>query len=153
MICLLLAIFAAFGYFRIEAVFITFFCNLLKGLFGYGFWFAPPALLFASGILMFHRGRPVRRRLVCVLLAPFLFGGLLHVLLAAGKFGLGFKQIPLLWQSGLELTSGGVVSGWIAVLFCTVFSRIGAAVLFLLALFICNMIVTRITPVDIWDGI
>ena len=153
LICLLLAIFAAFGYFRIEAVFITFFCNLLKGLFGYGFWFAPPALLFASGILMFHRGRPVRRRLVCVLLAPFLFGGLLHVLLAAGKFGLGFKQIPLLWQSGLELTSGGVVSGWIAVLFCTVFSRIGAAVLFLLALFICNMIVTRITPVDIWDGI
>ncbi len=153
LVCLLLAIFAAFGYFHIEAVFITFFCNLTKGLFGYGFWFAPPALLVASGILMFHRGRPVGRRVVCVLLAPFLLGGLLHVLLAAGQFGLALGQIPELWSSGLELTSGGVISGWIAVLFSTVFSRIGAAVLFLLALFICNMVVTRITPVDMWDGI
>ena len=153
LVCLLLAIFAAFGYFKIDAVFITFFCNLLKGLFGYGFWFAPPMLLVSSGILMFHRGRPVRRRLISALLVPFLFGGLIHVLAAAGDFGLGVKQIPLLWKSGLELTSGGVISGWVAQAFCKVFSRIGAAILFLIALFFCNMIITRITPVDIWDGI
>ena len=153
LVCLLLAIFAAFGYFKIDAVFITFFCNLLKGLFGYGFWFAPPMLLVSSGILMFHRGRPVRRRLISALLVPFLFGGLIHVLAAAGEFGLGIKQIPLLWKSGLELTSGGVISGWVALLFCKVFSRIGAGILFLIALFFCNMIITRITPVDIWDGI
>ena len=153
LVCLLLAIFAAFGYFKIEAIFITFFCNLLKGLFGYGFWFAPPMLLLSSGILMFHRGRPVRRRLISALLVPFLFGGLIHVLAAAPEFGLGIKQIPLLWKAGLEVTSGGVISGWIAQLFCTVFSRIGAAILFLIALFFCNMIITRITPVDIWDGI
>ena len=153
LVCLLLAIFAAFGYFKIDAVFITFFCNLLKGLFGYGFWFAPPMLLVSSGILMFHRGRPVRRRLISALLVPFLMGGLIHVLAAAGEYGLGFKAVPQLWKSGLALTSGGVISGWISVLFCKVFSRIGAAVLFLLALFFCNMILTRITPVDIWDGI
>lgn len=153
LVCLLLAIFAAFGYFKIDAIFITFFCNLLKGLFGYGFWFAPPILLLCSGILMFHRGRPVRRRLISAMLVPFLFGGLIHVLAAAPDFGLGIKQIPLLWKAGLGLTSGGVVSGWIAQLFCKVFSRIGAAVLFLIALFFCNMIITRITPVDIWDGI
>ena len=153
LICLLLAIFAGFGYFKIDAIFITFFCTLLKGLFGYGFWFAPPALLLASGILMFHRGKPVRRRLISTLLLPFLFGGLIHVLAAAGQFGLGFQQIPLLWKAGLEVTCGGVVSGWFAVLFCKVFSRIGAAILFLLALFFCNMTITKITPVDIWDGI
>ena len=37
LVCFLLAIFASFGYFHIEAVFITFYCDLLKGLFGYGF--------------------------------------------------------------------------------------------------------------------
>ncbi len=41
-------------------------------------------LLVSSGILMFHRGRPVRRRLISALLVPFLFGGLIHVLAAAG---------------------------------------------------------------------
>ncbi len=153
LVCLLLAIFAGFGYFKIDAIFITFFCNLLKGLFGYGFWFAPPALLLASGILMFHRNRPVRRRLISALILPFLFGALGHILGAAGLFGLGFKQIPLLWKSGLSLTSGGVISGWFAILFSKVFSRIGAAILFLLALFFCNMTITKITPVDIWDGI
>ena len=41
--------------------FIDFFCAVLKGLFGYGFWLVPPALLLASYILAFHRGR----RCVC----------------------------------------------------------------------------------------
>lgn len=63
MICLLLAIFSAFGYFHMDALFINFFCGLVKGLFGYGFWLVPPALLLGSYILAFHRGRPVALRL------------------------------------------------------------------------------------------
>ena len=54
--CLLLAIFSAFGYFHIQAIFIDFFCGLVKGLIGYGYWLLPPMLLVASGILVFHRG-------------------------------------------------------------------------------------------------
>ena len=54
-ICLLLAIFSAFGYFHMKALFIDFFCGLVKGLFGYGFWLVPPALLLGSYILAFHR--------------------------------------------------------------------------------------------------
>ena len=38
--CLLLAIFSAFGYFHIQAIFIDFFCGLVKGLIGYGYWHA-----------------------------------------------------------------------------------------------------------------
>ena len=56
--CLLLALFSALGYFHIEALFIDFFCGLVKGLIGYGFWRVPPALLLTSYILAFHRGRP-----------------------------------------------------------------------------------------------
>ena len=55
-VCLLLAVFSAFGYFHMEAIFIDFFCGLIKGLLGYGFWLMPPALLWGSYILAFHRG-------------------------------------------------------------------------------------------------
>ena len=51
------ALFAALGYFHIQAIFIDFFSGLLKGLLGYGFWLMPPALLLAAYILAFHRGR------------------------------------------------------------------------------------------------
>ena len=153
LILLLLAIFASFGYFHIDAIFITFFCNLLKGLFGYGFYFAPPALLVASVILMFHRGKPVGRRVVCTLLLPMFFGALGHLLFCHGMYGFGIKDMPALWSDGLAVRCGGAVSGWIAASFTHVFSRIGAAVLVLLGMFFCNMIITKITPVDIWDGI
>lgn len=59
LVCLLLAIFAAFGYFHMKALFIDLFCALLKGLLGYGFWLMPPALVLCAYILAFHRGRPV----------------------------------------------------------------------------------------------
>ena len=62
-VCLLLAFFAAIGYFRLDGVVINWFCILLKGLFGYGFWLATPALLLAAWILAFHRGRPVALRM------------------------------------------------------------------------------------------
>ena len=151
LVCFLLAIFASLGYFHIEAVFITFYCDLLKGLFGYGFWFVPPALLIASIVLMFHKGRPVGRRVVSALLLPFLLGGLIHAAKLSGQYVLG-EIIPL-WKSGLLLESGGALSGWFAVLFCTVFSKIGAVILYVLALFFCFMLITRITPADIIDAI
>ena len=45
---LLLALFGAIGYFKTdEGAVIALFCNLLKGLCGYGFYIAPPLLLAA----------------------------------------------------------------------------------------------------------
>ena len=80
-VCLALALFAALGYFHIQAIFIDFFSGLLKGLLGYGFWLMPPALLLAAYILAFHRGRPVRLRVTCGLLLPLLFSCIVHGLL------------------------------------------------------------------------
>ena len=110
-VCLLLAIFAALGYFHIQAIFIDFFCGLVKGLIGYGYLLLPPMLLVASGILAFHRGRPVRLRVWCALLLPVLAGGFFHLLLAPGAYAWDMKLPELLWQQGQELASGGVVSG------------------------------------------
>ena len=99
-VCLLLAIFSAFGYFHIQAIFIDFFCGLVKGLIGYGYWLLPPMLLVASGILLFHRGRPVRLRVWCALLTPVLAGGLRHLILAKGPYEWNAALVKTLWTQG-----------------------------------------------------
>ena len=151
--CLLLAIFSAFGYFHIQAIFIDFFCGLVKGLIGYGYWLLPPMLLVASGILVFHRGRPVRLRVWCALLTPVLVGCLLHLILTRGSYEWSLELVKTLWSQGEALKSGGVVSGLIALGLTAVFSKYGAGVIFVLIAAIMLMVVFHVSPVDIVDRI
>ena len=150
-VCLLLAIFAALGYFHIQAIFIDFFCGLVKGLIGYGYLLLPPMLLVASGILAFHRGRPVRLRVWCALLLPVLAGGFFHLLLAPGAYAWDMKLPELLWNQGQELASGGVVSGVAALGLTAVFSKIGAGIIFVLLAVILVMVCFHISPTDLVD--
>ena len=124
-ICLFLALFAGFGYFKIEAVFIDFFCGLLKGLLGYGFWLMPPALLLCSYILFFHRGRPVRLRVFCALCLPLMFSCVVHGLLD-GALPWDGQLAKTLWEDGQALKCGGVLSGVLAQFGVQVFSRLGS---------------------------
>ena len=71
-ILLVLSLCVGVSYFNIPAIFIDWFALLLKGLFGYGYWLACPALLLAALILLFHHGRPVQLRVICTLLIPVL---------------------------------------------------------------------------------
>lgn len=150
-VCLLLAIFSAFGYFHIQAIFIDFFCGLVKGLIGYGYWLLPPMLLVASGILLFHRGRPVRFRVCCALLTPVFFGCLLHLILAKGPYAWNLELVKTLWTQGEALRSGGVVSGVTALALTAVFSKIGAGIILVLAALIMLMVAFRVSPVTIVD--
>ena len=59
-VCLLLALCAVVSYFQEEALFITFFGGLLKGLLGYGYWLSAPALLLTG--LLEHIGRQIDSR-------------------------------------------------------------------------------------------
>ena len=151
MVCLLLAIFSAFGYFHIQAIFIDFFCGLVKGLIGYGYWLLPPMLLVASGILLFHRGRPVRFRVCCALLTPVLFGCLLHLILVKGSYEWNLELVKTLWQQGEALRSGGVISGVAALGLTAVFSKIGAGVIIVLVAVIMLMVAFRVSPVELVD--
>ena len=123
-VCLVLALCAAVSYFGVDAVFINWFAFLLKGLFGYGYWLSAPALALAGGILLAHHGRPVALRTVCALLLPFLFGALGHMLLIRDGYDVVKGILKTLWFSGVELKSGGAVSGLAAVGLVTVFSRV-----------------------------
>ena len=129
-ICLFLAVFAALGYFRLDGIFINFFCHLLEGLTGYGFYLAPVMLLLASYILAFHRGRPVRLRVCCALLLPVILGAVTHLFLPEQAYTMGVEMLPELWKSGIASTSGGVLSGLLAMGFQALFSTIGATIVF-----------------------
>ena len=63
-VLLVLALCTIVSYFRVSAILLDWLAVLLKGLFGYGYWMAGPAMLVAGVLLLFHRGRPVWLRVV-----------------------------------------------------------------------------------------
>ncbi len=152
-VCLLLAFFAALGYFRVDALFIDFFVGLLKGLFGYGFWAAPPVLLIAAYVLGFHRGRPVRARLWCALLLPLVLGCILHLFLFKTDLSWSFELFKQFWTSGRALASGGAVSGVLALVFIKVFSKIGSIIIFIVAALLMLLVMFNRTIVQVVDAI
>ena len=92
-----------------------------QGLFGWGYFLVPVALLWGAAVLGFHRGRPVQARLICILCLPVVVGAFVH--LAAchreGIFATNFSNgISQLWKLAQMPSShcGGVISGSIAVL-------------------------------------
>ena len=114
-ILLVLALCVLVSYCGVQAILIDLLAKLLKGLFGYGYWLAGPAMLLAGGILLLHRGRPVTLRAPCALLLPLLAGALFHTIFAGGDYALnGWGVLKNLWTAGLALKAGGAVSGLLA---------------------------------------
>ena len=114
-VLLVLALCVLVSYCGVQAILLDLLAKLLKGLFGYGYWLAGPAMLLAGGILLTHRGRPVALRTACALLVPVFAGALFHTLLAAGDYALDSTGVlKNLWTAGLALRAGGAVSGLLA---------------------------------------
>ncbi len=144
-VCLLLALLIAVSYFHVQAIFLNWSAKLLKGLFGYGYYLWAPALLLASGILLFHHGRPVRLRVSCALLLPLLLGSLCHMVLCDIKFESSFAVLKRLWETGVALDSGGAISGTIAVGFVAVFSKVASIIIFTVLFVVLLMVALRLT--------
>ena len=151
-VCLLLAIFACFGYFNKEGIFNDFFFGLLKGLFGYGFWVVPPVLVLAAYILAFHRGRPVRLRLTCALLLPLVVSCLIHGM-AAEVLPWDGALLKTLWSTGLEMKSGGAAGGLLAQCCVSLFSDLGSTIIFAMAGILMVLAAFNRTILDVADWI
>ncbi|MCI8423547.1 MAG: DNA translocase FtsK [Lawsonibacter sp.] len=151
-VCLLLAVFTFFGWFRMKAIFIDFFCSLLRGLIGYGFWLTPPAFLLAAWILAFHRGRPVAVRVTCALLLPLTFAGLFHGLLCPALPWDGYLMGSL-WESGQVMKSGGLAGGVLAQSFVSLFTVMGCSVVFGMAAILMGLAAFDRSLIDIADWI
>ena len=147
-VCLLLALCAVVSYFQEEALFITFFGGLLKGLLGYGYWLSAPALLLTGLLLLTHQDRPAALRSVCTLLVPVLTGCGLHLLLCARSYEPGLTGLRELWLSGRSLQSGGALSGGLAVGFSAVFGKVLSLILFLLMLLAALCLALHFSPKD-----
>ena len=151
-LCLLLALFGSIGYFKTEeGAFIALFCDLLKGLFGYGFYLAPPMLLGAAAILLLHRGRPVRLRTAGALSLPVLAGALFHLFLCRTEYEWGWDLFGRLWADGRAVDCGGAVSGLVAMALRFAFTAVGAIAVLLVLTAAAALCALRLTPADILD--
>ena len=151
-ICLLLALFVGISYYQHDALFIKWLYMLCRGLSGWGWYAALPALLIASWILLLHRGRPVAPHLVCSLLLPVMLGAIVHIAtMEAAPDSEGL--LKSLWASGLALESGGALSGALAVGFHAVLGKVGTLTVFVVAFVACLMAALRLTPAAIVDAV
>ena len=148
---LILALFSGVGYFQTDAIFIHLFSNLLKGLFGYGFWVIPPAFLLTGLILLLHHGRPVRLRVACMLIAPVSIGVILQILLCKQEFTSTFGIIAALYKSGITLTSGGVVCGGIGYGFEQLFGVFASVTVCVLLTVICLLFALQVNPKTVYE--
>lgn len=138
LVLLVLGVISVFGYFPNDGWFVNFFCGIMKGLVGWGFYILPPAMLYSAFVLAFHRGRPVCARVICTMLLPVLLGAVYQSFLkATATIELDWSMFKLLWTSGKELTSGGTVAGVVGVVFTYLLSKVCAIIVF-----ICGMLAT-----------
>ena len=135
-VCLLLALISALGYFHIEAILVEWIRTLIGGLTGWGFYLFPPCLLVVSYLLMHYRNTPLTGRIIALLLVPILFGAMAQLLFsltdldAAGGLA---SIISILYNDGRQLAYGGVISGLLAYGLEKVISIYGAFPVLLLA--------------------
>ena len=146
-VCLLLALCVVVSYFQADAIVLNLLGDLLKGLTGYGYWLAAPALALAGVNLLAHRGRPVALRTVCTLVTPVLLGAILHLFLYQGETvtGLG-PMMKILWADGLLLKSGGAVAGGLAAGMKRLVGTMVSVIVLLLLLAAALLAALRVSP-------
>ena len=145
-VCLLLALCVLVSYFNVDALLLTFIAKALKGLLGWGFYLAAPALLGAALIQLRHQGRPVVLRTTCTLLLPPLVGVLCHLLLCRTAYELGSGLLPRLWADGQALTCGGVIAGGLALGSEALLSKVVSIVIFVVLLLAALLGALHMTP-------
>ena len=94
------------------------FTDILKGLLGYGYYILPFALLLAGIVLLFHRGRPVRFRVLSALLLPILLASLLNLVYFYNDSANSAlpELVRALFLKGQVFQSGGVIGGLLSLM-------------------------------------
>ena len=152
-VCLLLALCVLVSCFNADALLLTFIAKVLKGLLGWGFYLAAPALLGAAFIQLRHQGRPVILRTTCTLLLPLLVGILCHLLLCRTAYELGSGLLPLLWRGGQVLTCGGVAAGGLALGSEALVGKVVSIVIFVVVLLAALLGALHMTPQQAVDKV
>ena len=150
-VCLFAGVFAFIGYFTsgywmIDAVSLY----VYKGLFGWGFYAAAPSLFFASYILFFHGGKPVKARLWAVLSIPMIVGAIVHMIVCGAEYSMRFTSPGQYYTTGLALRSGGLISSYLSEILRQALSAYGAIPILVFLFMACCMIAMRISVKDLF---
>ena len=145
-VCLFAAVFTFIGYFKdgywlIDALSLFVF----KGLFGWGFWIAPPVLLAASYILFFHHGKPVAARLTALFFMPLILGAIVHMIRCGSEYAMQYTRALDYYSTGMALESGGLIASYVSELLRQAVSPYGALPLLIFLFIFCIIIAGRIS--------
>ena len=115
-VCMALGLFTFLGYFLKDYWLIDSLClYVFKGLFGWGFLLVPECFIWEGYILLRHRRTPITLRLVTVALIPLFFGAIIHLLVCKTEYGLDWQSLKSLYLGGLNMETGGLISGLLAI--------------------------------------
>lgn len=123
-------IFCIIGFFDVDAWLITYFCGFVKGVVGWGFYFFPLSLFICAWVLGFSRTGSTAFRVCCALLAPVFLGAVYHLFSIGTDWELGSGMLKQLYESGKAMTTGGVISGFLAIVLKPAVSIYGALPVF-----------------------
>lgn len=129
-LCFFFGIFGIIGFFDVDAWLITYFCGFVKGIIGWGYYVFPAALFICAWVLGFSRDVKPAFRVSCALLAPVFLGAVYHLFSYGADWELSKAIFKQLYTSGMEMTTGGVVSGILALLLKPAVSIYGALPVF-----------------------
>ncbi len=138
-VCLFLGLWTFIGYFNVDAIFFTYFCGFIKGIVGCGYYIFPPILFICAYNLAFNKDKPVAFKVVSALFMPLFLGSLYHLFSAGIELPMSKTIFSSLFESGKAMTSGGVLSGLLAIGLKSVVSIYGALPVFIIGLMFCSM--------------
>ena len=140
-----------------EAWLLSGYRTLVRGLFGWGFYFAPISLFWGAYIMFYHKGRPVALRLTCVCLLTLVFGAFVHMLLCDERFFISSfaNGVRDLWDLGQVTSSkcGGVLSGILGTLFRSAVGKFGAFVILTAAFLLLLIEALNLSLPLIWEAV
>ena len=151
---LLLSVFAFLAMSKVDAIVINLLRDGTSALIGHGLYLLPFAMLAGSGLLLFHRGRPVAARVTAVLLQPLLIGSFLHVITYdAEQYASGWSFFGQLITEGTARESGGLLAGTLGFLLSKGLSSVGAGIVLSVLIIALLLIAFQTSVVSLIDGI
>ena len=142
-VCAAVAVLCFLSLLRVTGFLLLWLEKGIGGLIGTGFVLLPFCLLFAAGLFIVKRRGKVRLRVFCALLLPVLWGSAAHIFLCAREFPLTMDGLIDLCLTGASRTSGGLLSGGLAMFLSAALSDAGAIVVIFLAGVVCLLVSTN----------
>ncbi len=129
--------------FRVDAGVINFLGNFARAAVGVGFIVLPFALILVAGLLIISRGKPVKWRVVCALLIPYLTAAVAHAFVGTTD------------MSWAEMTAshGGVLAGYPTALMINGISRIATVILLITATLFVLLTAFNLTIMNVYDAV